>query len=82
MKPRKGVQDQSDTSTAKKPGDPLRRTLSVEEMGRILGIGRTRAYALARSGEIPAIRLGKRLLVPKAAIDRLLGELNGPTAAA
>jgi len=36
-----------------------RQTLSVEEAGRVLGVGRSLAYELARRGEIPAIRLGK-----------------------
>lgn len=54
------------------PGDP-RLTLSIEETGRILGISRGAAYAYAKAGTIPTIRLGKRRLVPKAAIDRMLG---------
>jgi excisionase family DNA binding protein len=49
-----------------------RRTLTVEEAGQILGISRNTAYALATSGRLPTIRLGRRLLVPKAALDRLL----------
>lgn len=49
-----------------------RRTLTVEEAGRILGISRGAAYARAEDGSIPTIRLGKRLLVPKAALDKLL----------
>jgi excisionase family DNA binding protein len=53
-------------------GDSGRRTLSVEEAGRILGISRGSAYAYARNGSIPTIKLGKRLLVPRAALDRLL----------
>ena len=53
----------------------LRRTFTVEEAGQILGIGRNTAYALAKSGRLPTIRLGRRLLVPKAALDRLLENL-------
>ena len=49
-----------------------RRTVSVEEAGRILGISRGAAYACANDGSIPTIRLGKRLLVPKAALERML----------
>lgn len=49
-----------------------RETLSVEEAGRVLGIGRALAYTLARSGEIPTLRLGNRLVVPRRALDRLL----------
>lgn len=48
-------------------------TMSVEEAGRILGIGRGSAYRAARKGEIPTIRLGRRLLVPIAGLQALLG---------
>lgn len=49
-------------------------TLSVEVAGELLGIGRSAAYAAARNGLIPAIRLGPKLMrVPKAALARLLG---------
>ena len=48
-------------------------TINVEEAGRQLGIGRNQAYEAVRRGEIPSIRIGKRLLVPKAAFARLLG---------
>jgi excisionase family DNA binding protein len=52
-----------------------RRTFTVEEAGQILGLGRNTAYALAKSGRLPTIRLGRRLLVPKAALDRMLENL-------
>jgi excisionase family DNA binding protein len=47
-------------------------TVSVEEAAEILGIGRSLAYELARAGRIPALRLGKRLVVPRRALDALL----------
>jgi excisionase family DNA binding protein len=50
-----------------------RDALSVEEAGKILGLGRGSSYAAARTGEIPTIRIGKRLIVPRAALERLLG---------
>ncbi len=49
-------------------------TLTVPEAGRLLGLSRGGAYELARRGELPGvIRLGKRLVVSKAALERLLG---------
>jgi excisionase family DNA binding protein len=48
-------------------------TYNIEEAGRKLGIGRNQAYEAARRGDFPVIKIGKRLLVPKAALDRLLG---------
>jgi excisionase family DNA binding protein len=50
-----------------------RRTYTVEEAGRLLGLSRNTAYARATDGTLPTIRFGRRLLVPKAALDRLLG---------
>jgi excisionase family DNA binding protein len=52
--------------------DSQRQTLSVEEAGKILGISRGSAYAYAKDGSLPTIRLGSRLLVPKAALDKML----------
>lgn len=57
-------------------------TMTVEEAGRTLGIGRALAYELARRGEIPVVRLGRRLVVPRAQLQRLLeGEPERPAAA-
>ena len=53
-------------------GHTERRTYKIEEAGRLLGIGRNQAYEAARRGELPTIKIGKRLLVPKAALDRML----------
>jgi excisionase family DNA binding protein len=47
---------------------------TVAQVAKMLGINRNLAYELARRGELPALRLGKRLVCPKQAIDRLLGQ--------
>lgn len=47
-------------------------TLTVPEVARRLGISRGLAYQLARRGELPVLRLGKRLVIPRKAFDRLL----------
>jgi excisionase family DNA binding protein len=52
--------------------DSQRQTLSVEDAGEILGLSRGAAYARAKDGSLPTIRMGKRLLVPKAALDKML----------
>ena len=49
-----------------------RMTVTVEEAATILGVGRNKAYEAARSGEIPTIRIGKRVLVPVASLERPL----------
>jgi excisionase family DNA binding protein len=49
-----------------------RQVLTVSEAASALRIGRNSAYEAVRRGEIPTIRIGKRILVPVAALDRLL----------
>ncbi len=49
-----------------------RKTYSVTEAGKILGIGRSAAYEAARRGELPVVRIGRRLLVPIRALERML----------
>ena len=52
-----------------------RKTMTVPEAAKVLGIGLGIAYEAARTGELPTIRIGKRILVPTAALDRKLGEV-------
>jgi excisionase family DNA binding protein len=52
-------------------------TTTIEAAAKRLKIGRNQAYEAAARGEIPAIRIGRRWLVPTAALDRLL---SGETA--
>jgi excisionase family DNA binding protein len=46
-------------------------TISVEEAAQALGVSRAHAFRMAAAGELPTIRLGKRLLVPIDALNRL-----------
>ena len=57
-------------------GEADRLTLTVEEAAQLLGISRGLAYELARCGKLPVVRLGRRLLVPKAALNKMLQEVN------
>lgn len=51
---------------------PQPLTISVPEAGRRLGIGRNTAYEAARLGQLPVIRIGKRMVVPVAAFEAML----------
>jgi len=51
-----------------------KQTLTVEETAEILGIGRSSAYEAVRQGQLPVIRVGRRYLVPRAALQRMLDE--------
>lgn len=53
--------------------DRLPEVLSVSETATLLRVGRNTAYDAIRRNEIPSIRLGARLLVPKHALGQLLG---------
>lgn len=54
---------------------PERRTMTVEEAARLLGIGRGHAYELARRGELPGcFKLGRRFIVSRDALERLLAD--------
>ena len=51
---------------------PHCQTLTVEAAGEIMGIGRNQAYEAVHRGELPSIKIGKRILVPKALLEKLL----------
>ena len=50
-------------------------TLSVEEAAKVLGISRPPAYEAVRTGKIPSFRFGKRYVIPRAALTKLLAEI-------
>ncbi len=52
--------------------DIAKATMTIEEVAKALGIARMTAYQAARRGEIPTIRIGRRLLVPRIAFERML----------
>ena len=52
--------------------DREKLTLTVAETAKALSIGRNSAYQAIARGEIPVVKIGKRLLVPKAALEKLL----------
>lgn len=47
---------------------------TIAETARLLSLSKGLAYQLAREGKIPTLRLGKRLLVPKAGLLAMLAE--------
>jgi excisionase family DNA binding protein len=53
---------------------PLPATYSVPEAGRIVGLGKNASYDAARRGELPTLRFGRRLRVPRATLERMLGK--------
>lgn len=55
-----------------------RLTISVEEAGAALNLGRAAAYRAARRGEIPTLRLGRALRVPVPKLLELVGAAPPP----
>jgi excisionase family DNA binding protein len=51
---------------------PERLTMSVEEASDALGISRSLAYELVRRGELPALRFGRRIVVPVRPLEDLV----------
>jgi excisionase family DNA binding protein len=50
-----------------------RLVYTVPEAGRLLGLGRNAAYDAAKRGDIPTLRMGRLLLVPKIPFHHMLG---------
>jgi excisionase family DNA binding protein len=49
------------------------KTQTIAEAAKELGIGKNQAYAAAQRGELPVIRIGKRILVLREPFKRMLG---------
>ncbi len=49
-----------------------RLVYSVAEAGKLLHLSRSLMYESVRTGQIPSIRIGRRILIPRIALARLL----------
>lgn len=54
--------------------DDMRLTLTVTEAAQLLGISRATAYECVRTGDLPSITLGRRILIPRSAFYELLSD--------
>ncbi|GAA2621972.1 helix-turn-helix domain-containing protein [Actinomadura fulvescens] len=55
-----------------------RPTLTVPEAGRVLGLSRAAAYEAAKRGDLPTLRIGRRMVVPTAHLLGMLGLIPDP----
>ena len=65
------------------PSPETQPTMTVEEAGKALGVSCATAYEAVRSGDLPSIRVGRRWLVPTAALRRMVlldADIRGPAA--
>lgn len=53
-------------------GPEMRLCITVPEAAAMLGVSRNFGYELVRQGQLPVIRFGKRLLIPRAALEKML----------
>lgn len=51
---------------------PQRLTMSVKEAAILIGISYNAAYESAKKGELPTVKFGRRILVPIAALEKML----------
>lgn len=51
---------------------PSRRAVSIVDAAGMLGVGRSKIYDLMRDGKLASVHLGKRRVIPVAAIDALV----------
>ena len=49
-----------------------RKTYTVEEAARVLGISRNSAYEAVRLGQVSHLKIGRRIIIPRAALERML----------
>jgi excisionase family DNA binding protein len=49
-----------------------RLVVSVEEARQLLGLSRGLMYDAVRRGEIPSVKVGRRILIPRAALQKML----------
>ncbi len=73
--------DQNASSAADIPVEQNQRPLllSVPQAAHLLGIGATLCWEMVYAGRIPSVRLGRRVLIPRAAVEKLArtGDLAG-----
>lgn len=50
----------------------VRKTYSVDEAAQVLGISRSLAYECIRTGEIPSVRFGSRIVIPVQVVNGLI----------
>jgi excisionase family DNA binding protein len=70
---------QMTTSLVPDPAD--HPTMQVDSVAKALGLSRVSAYEGVKNGDIPSIRIGRRIVIPTAAVRRMLQLDSGPDAA-
>ena len=51
-----------------------RLTISIPDAARLMGVGKNRVYAMAKSGQIPVLKVGNRYIIPKSTFEEWLAK--------
>jgi excisionase family DNA binding protein len=71
----------ADTSKLVGTKAPIEKlTLSVDEFCQVMGISRNHGFSAVRNGEVPHLKIGKRILIPRIAVERMLTAAAAPVA--
>jgi excisionase family DNA binding protein len=52
--------------------------LRVEEVAQLLGLGRTRTFQMVSAGQLPVVRIGRFVRIPRAALEEWIAERTAP----
>ncbi len=55
-----------------------RLTYDVGMAAKLLGLSRNSAYLACLNGQLPHLKIGKRILIPRIALERMLTEAGKP----
>ena len=66
--------DHSQVTAERRPDESL--TLSVAETAKMLGLSRNSVYVAVHTGQIPSITFGKRIFVPRVALNRMISQAD------
>ena len=75
--PDQGMREASDMKIGIERTVRHRMAISVDEAAAALGIGRNTAYEICRRGDMPCVRIGRRLVVPLGALESWLATASG-----
>ena len=63
-----------------KQESPERATYTVDQAAKLTGVARNTMYEAVHAGEIASIRIGRRILIPRVALGRMLAGESRPGA--
>ncbi len=58
-------------------GDEGRLLLRAEEAAKLLSLGRSTVFQLMATGELPCVRIGRAVRIPRSALERWVRERSG-----